>query len=109
MERVGIKTWIDDDVDIGAIVVADESIMPISYVETSAHIVEGEELRTHSGVDVYLASETDFCQGGKMWSESVEWTAIVTTAWRFGSSCGAQSRRSGLDSGFDGGGLRSKI
>ena len=66
--RGNLKTWIDDDVDIGAIVVADESIMPISYVETSAHIVEGEELRTHSGVDVYLASETDFCQGCKMWS-----------------------------------------
>lgn len=56
-----LKTRVDDDVEIEAIVVADESIMLISNVEASTHIVEGEELRPHSGVDVYVASETDFC------------------------------------------------
>ena len=35
-----LKTRVDDEVEIEAIVVADESIMPISNVETSAHVVE---------------------------------------------------------------------
>ena len=38
--RGNLKTRVNDDVEIEAVVVADESIMPISNVETSAHVVE---------------------------------------------------------------------
>ena len=56
-----LKARVNDEVEIEAVVISDKPIMPISNVETSTHIVEREELRPHSGVDVYVAPETDFC------------------------------------------------
>ena len=44
-----------------------------------------------------------------MWSESVEWTTVIATAWRFGSSCAAQSGRGRQCGRIDGGGLGSEF
>ena len=51
-----LKAWIDDEVDISAVEVAVEVVVPISHVETSAQIEEMEELCAQSGVYIEISS-----------------------------------------------------
>ena len=59
-----LKAWVDDEVDISAVEVAVEVVVPISHVETSAQVEEMEELCAQSGVYIEISSYTEFCQCG---------------------------------------------